>query len=147
MAQGKAAATISRLSSIGREMAERRALRERNAASVRKRSKESMITQGKVAARAAKHFSELGRRQKQAGGWSTGKSLADKSNVMGFGPDDDQRDATFSHNGKTSPSSSATPEPPEPEVSAPPAPPRRARHARREDRFDDDDFSNNSWLK
>ncbi|ASR38905.1 hypothetical protein BAY61_02985 [Prauserella marina] len=147
MARGKAEAAVSRIKAIGREMAERRALRERNAASVRKRSRESLLAQGKVAAKAAEHLGELGRRRKQAGGWNTEKSLSGKIDVMGFGAEDEQREATFSHYGTGSASPPPAPSLELPEARREPPQPRRARHARQEDQFDDDDFSNSSWLK
>ncbi|PXY32223.1 hypothetical protein [Prauserella muralis] len=171
MAEGKAAAVIARLGQISRELADRRALRERRASEARQRASDSLQKQGKVAERAAKHLGELGRRQKEAGGWVTEKALADKDKVMGFGPEEDEQPDEFArYTGYSSappppPSppqadaqaqaepqerkysrSVAPPPPPEPEP-APAPPPRRApRHARREQSFDDDDFSNNSWL-
>lgn len=174
MAEGKAAAAISRLSRISRELADRRALRERNAAAVKQQAKDSLQKQGAVAERAAKHLGELARRQRDAGGWATDKALSDKNTVMGFGPEeaDPQTDefARYTdYSAKAAPTSnpetwpaaseesqpkqerkyapSVAPQPePEPEPAAPPPPPRRARH-RVDSAFDDDDFSNNSWLR
>ncbi|WP_199434383.1 hypothetical protein [Qaidamihabitans albus] len=184
MAEGKAAAAVSRLGQISREMADRRALRERSAEAAKQQSKESLQAQGKVAEKVAEHLGELGRRQKEAGGWATEKALSDKDLVMGFGPEEDERPADelaayapapgpagpaapppppAAAAAQPAPAAEPQPEPqqqrkfsravappPEPEPAAPappPPPPRRApRHARR-DSFDDDDFSNNSWMK
>lgn len=175
MAEGKAAAAISRLSRISRELADRRALRERNAAAVKQQARESLQKQGAVAERATKHLGELARRQRDAGGWATDKALSDKDTVMGFGPEeaDPQTDEIAhytDHSAKAAAPSrqeawpgaheepqvkqerkyapSVAPRPdaePEP-AHSPPSPPRRARH-RVDNAFDDDDFSNNSWLR
>lgn len=173
MAEGRAAAAISRLGRISRELADRRALRERHAAAVKEQARDSLQKQGAVAERAAKHLGELTRRQRDAGGWATDKSLADKDTVMGFGPEEaDQQTDEFARYADYAASpapapqqhvrpevqhsepkperkysrSVAPPPDPEPVQPPPPPPPRRSRH-RVEDSFDDDDFSNNSWLK
>lgn len=172
MAEGRAAAAISRLNQISREMADRRALRERKAAAIKQQAVENLQKQGAVAERATKHLAELARRQKGAGGWVTEKALSNKDNVLGFPPEDEERaDEEFPRltgpAAPVPPPPTATPETaappesqptqrkyspsvappvaPEPPQPTPPPPPRRARH-RRDEGFDDDDFSNNSWL-
>ncbi|RBM18432.1 hypothetical protein DI005_18800 [Prauserella sp. PE36] len=90
MAEGKAAAVITRLGQINREMSERRALRERRSAAAKQQAKETFQRQGQVADKTAKHLGELGRRQREAGGWATEKALADRDKVMGFGQVEDE---------------------------------------------------------
>ncbi|GAB2759019.1 hypothetical protein [Amycolatopsis magusensis] len=156
-----------RLEGLVREQADRRALRDRQADEAKAKAQDYMTKQVQAAERYVDHRRELGRREKEAGGWATEKTLADKSNVMGFGVDDEDGPGFTGHNLATAPPVTR-PEPqpagawqpppvappvPEPvavaEPAAAPAPaPRRAgRHARREESFDDDDFSNNSWMK
>ena len=177
MAEGRAAAVISRLGQITREMNDRRALRERNAAQHKEAARERLLMQGKVAERATQHLSELNRRQKAAGGWATGKALENKDNVMGFGPEDDDSRQKEPFPGYPMPSSSVpppastapptapeqpaaqqptqtrkfsrsvAPREPEPEAPKPPPPPPRPARRRREEVFDDEDFSNNSWMQ
>ncbi|MBK1783994.1 hypothetical protein [Prauserella cavernicola] len=175
MAEGKAAAVVSRLGQINREMAERRALRDRKAKVAKEQAKETFQRQGQVADRAAKHLGELGRRQREAGGWATEKSLTERNHVMGFGESEAEQPADefakYSTGAPVERAASTAPPPPaapaepaaqpqrkfsrsvappqqeEPEKSAPPPPPQRAPRHAREERFDDDDFSNNNWLK
>ncbi|SFQ25935.1 hypothetical protein SAMN05421810_105389 [Amycolatopsis arida] len=182
VAEGRAAAAISRLSGITRELTDRRALRERNAEQARQQARENLVAQGRVAEKVAKHMGELGRRQRGAGGWATEKTRASRDNVMGFGPEEDERPAddiarlagTPAPTGEPpapstpAPSTPAPPSPvPPPQAQPAPPPPgrpaaeppaaerrldpepfrRRGRHARPEPAFDDDDFSNNSWMK
>ena len=89
MSEEKARAAISRLSQITTEMAARRELRDRGAEAARAASNESMRKIGPVAEKVAAHLGELGRRQREAGGWATQKTLADKDRVLGFGPEED----------------------------------------------------------
>ncbi|QFU93924.1 hypothetical protein [Amycolatopsis sp. YIM 10] len=154
-----------RLEGLVREQADRRALRDRQAEEAKAKAQEYMSKQVQAAERYVDHRRELGRREKEAGGWATEKTLSDKSNVMGFGVEDEEDGPGFTgHAVNTAPPvTRAEPQPaaawqappappvPEPVAVAEPAPapaPRRAgRHARREESFDDDDFSNNSWMK
>ncbi|WP_242579142.1 hypothetical protein [Amycolatopsis sp. 195334CR] len=153
-----------RLEGLVREQADRRALRDRQAEEAKAKAQDYMSKQIQAAERYVDHRRELGRREKEAGGWATEKTLADKSNVMGFGVEDDEEGPGFTgHPVNTAPPMTRAepqqaggwqaPPPaapaPEPVAVAEPAPaPRRAgRHARREESFDDDDFSNNSWMK
>lgn len=176
MAEGKAAAVIARLGQINREAGERRALRERRAAEAKQQARESLQKQGPVAERATKHLIELAKRQRNAGGWVTEKALEEKENVLAFGTEDDEQEAPqvrpYGGGYSSTPAASPTPTapaepqqepqqqpqqerkyarsvaPPEPEPEPAPPPPRPApRPARPAPSFDDDDFSNNSWLK
>jgi hypothetical protein len=110
------------------------------------------------------HRRELGRREKEARGWVTEKTLSERSNVMALGPEDDepvptatgytQFESSVPGATRPEPASAAWQEPslpatplPEPEATQPsPAARRRGRHARSDPGFDNDDFSNNSWL-
>lgn len=174
MAEGKAAAAIARLGQIGRELADRRALRERNAKAAQQRAADALQRQGQVAERAAKHLGELGRRQREAGGWATQKSMTRREYVLDFEPEDEERAAELAEPGTAAPTGSrpypagpvpepqapaqppqrkhsrsvAPPQAAEPEQSPPAAPRRAPRHAREDRPFDDDDdFSNHSWLR
>ena len=164
MSEDRAAAAISRLSQITTEMAARRELRDRSAAAALAQSRESMSKMGAVAEKVAEHLGELGRRQREAGGWATGKTLADRDRVIGFDPEDEELAEAYT--GYTVPANAArdeltaavfgdeqaahqvaqpatapvNPPLPEPAVS-------RGRRAR-DDEPDDDDFSDtSSWLK
>jgi len=153
------------LDGLVREQRDRQALQERQGAEIKAKADEYMTKQVQAAERYVEHRRELGRREKEAGGWATEKTLSEKNTVMALGPDDDEP--------VTKPTGyeqfqNAAPTPPRPEVpaaqtwqepppSAPPVPAapataeaeqprRRGRHARSESGFDDDDFSNNSWM-
>lgn len=172
MAEGRAASVVSRLSQITREMSDRRALRDRNTETARDQSRQNLQAQGQVAEKVAKHLGELGRRQRAANGWATEKTLTEKQVVMGFGPEEDEQPDEFAkytvsstplppaHVEPAQPAPEERQEPqqrkyspavapppaPEPEPTPPPQPTRRPRH-RRAESFDDDDFSNNSWMR
>jgi len=142
------------LDGLVREQADRQALQERKSADIKAKSEEYMQKQVKAAERYVEHRRELGRREKEAGGWATEKTLSERNNVIAFGPEDEP--AVSKPSGyEQFESSPPRPEPapptpplPEPEVAADPSPAarRRGRHARSEPGFDDDDFSNNSWM-
>ncbi|SFB31660.1 hypothetical protein SAMN05216266_10886 [Amycolatopsis marina] len=159
------------LGALVREQSDRRELRDRQGQELKARSQEYMTKQVQAAERYVQHRRELGKRKEEAGGWATEKTLSDKSNVMGFGPEDPEEAPAAGFAQYTAPVPVApavpTPEPPpaaggwqEP-PSPPPAPaapapavaeepkaPKRpGRHARPQESFDDDDFSNNSWMK
>ncbi|HEV2781456.1 MAG TPA: hypothetical protein VGX25_18905 [Actinophytocola sp.] len=154
----RATAAISRLSQITTELNARRELRDRSAAAARAAAGESMAKMGPVAEKVAEHLGELARRQRGAGGWVTQKTLADKEQVFGFEPEDDES-AEREYAGFSVPG--AIPADQEPDTigvlaeedDKPAAPPRRevpAPSARRRapDEADDDDFSHtSSWLK
>jgi hypothetical protein len=139
----------ARMDGLVREQSDRRALLERQGEEIKARSQEYMTKQVQAAERYVQHRRELGRREREAGGWSTEKTLADKdSSVMGFGmPEDDEHETESAAYPRATPLPSSEPVPapagmPEPTGRAPA--PRRARPVREEE-FDDD-FSNTSWL-
>jgi hypothetical protein len=135
----------AKMDGLVREQADRRAMLEQKGEEIKAKSHEYMTKQVQAAERYVQHRRELGRREREAGGWSTEKTLADKNTVMGFGPEDDEAGAERY----------ATPEPyaarstesiPSPTETTERTPaPRRGRHSRTND-FDEDDFSNNNWL-
>jgi hypothetical protein len=145
----------AKLDGLVREQADRQELLDRQGKEIQAKGQEYMTKQAQAAEKYLAHRRELGQREREAGGWATEKSLADKSknNVMGFGPEDpaEQEEERFGARStesftprRTEPE---TPEAPETtdRVAPPPAPERRGRHSRR-DEFDEDDFSNNSYL-
>jgi hypothetical protein len=150
------------LDGLVREQADRQALHERQSAEIKAKAEEFMKKQVQAAERYVEHRRELGRREKEAGGWATEKTLSERSNVIALRPEDDEhaRPATGYAQFETSVPSAARPAPaawqepapaaprvPEPEaVLLLPASRRRGRHARSDSSFDDDDFSNNSWM-
>jgi hypothetical protein len=153
------------LDGLVREQRDRQALQERQGAEIKAKAAEYMTKQVQAAERYVEHRRELGRREKEAGGWATEKTLSEKSTVMALGPDDDDpvRKPTgyeqFQNVAPTPPRAEpAAPTWQEPPAQAPPVPApvaadteqpparRRGRHARSESGFDDDDFSNNSWM-
>jgi hypothetical protein len=170
MSEERANAALARLSRISTEMAARRELRDRAADAARAASKESMLKIGPVAEKVAEHLGELGRRQREAGGWATNKTMADKENLLGFGPEEDTGEHPLP--GYVTPSTSGDheedtigalaeedehPEPKPPVRVAEPAPaaefkgdlftPRGGGRRRAPD-AEDDDFSNtSSWLE
>ncbi|GHF88307.1 hypothetical protein FHX82_000914 [Amycolatopsis bartoniae] len=130
----------ARMDGLVREQADRRAMLDRQGQEIQARSQEYMTKQVQAAERYVQHRRELGRREREAGGWGTEKALADKNTTMRFGPAEDEEDPYAAARS----TESLTPRPPQPaEPSQEPAP-RRARHSRAD--FDEDDFSNNSWL-
>src|SRR5690349_15358628 len=84
-----AAAARAKMAQVQREMAERRALRDRNFTQRRAEALDAFKKQGPVMEQVAKHMGELGRRRKQAGGWATEKTERDRDNVLGFGLEDE----------------------------------------------------------
>jgi hypothetical protein len=170
-AHDRAAAARAKMAQVQREMADRRALRDRNFQQRRAQAVDAFKKQGPVMEQVAKHMGELGRRRAQAGGWATQKTEQDKDFVMGFGFDDeDPSKDPYNFRATQRPPAASTPPggigtfedeeeaaapmpPPAPE--APPAPtpptpqraPRRAA-APRQELDDDDDFSNqSSWMQ
>jgi hypothetical protein len=152
------------LDGLVREQADRQALQERKGADIKAKSEEYMQKQVQAAERYVEHRRELGRREKEAGGWATEKALSERSNVMALGPEEEPAVSTatgyeqFQSNqprpepaaaGWQEPAPSVAPSPePEAEVAVEPSPAarRRGRHARSEPGFDDDDFANHSWM-
>ena len=166
-----AAKARAKMAQVQREMAERRALRDRNFVQRRAEALDSFKKQGPVMEQVAKHMGELGRRRKQAGGWATEKTERDRDNVMGFGlEDEDQAKDPYNFQAtrrapdtppggigtldeEESPLHSSAPMPPPapeaPPAPTPPAPPRAPRRpAPRQELDDEDDFSNqSSWMQ
>lgn len=167
-----AAAARAKMAQVQREMADRRALRDRNFQQRRAEALDAFKKQGPVMEQVAKHLGELGRRRAQAGGWATEKTERDKDFVMGFGFDDEdpakdpynfqatRRTADTPPGGigtledEESPLQQSAPMPPPapeaPSAPEPPAPPRAPRRpvAPRRDLDDEDDFSNqSSWMQ
>jgi hypothetical protein len=188
------AAAMSRQDAAITEQMEQRGLRERHLAEAKAQAVETMQKDAAVHDKYAAHMQELGKRGKEAGGWLTGKTTADRNHTIGFDiEDDDKPDARFAEFGGRAgfeaPRPAAPPPPPPvapgvpgmpmpavpgvpgvpatvdvppavpaagpagpaaspaPDGAAPAAAPRRrGRHARDEAGFDDDDFSNNSWM-
>jgi hypothetical protein len=130
----------AKMDGLVREQADRRELLERQGEEIKAKSQEYMTKQVQAAERYVQHRRELGRREKEAGGWSTEKTLADKNTVMGFGPEGDDVAEPEPYAARTTES---IPSPTETTERTPA--PGRGRHSRRGD-FDEDDFSNNSWL-
>lgn len=120
-----------------REQADRRALLERQGEEIKAKSQEYMTKQVQAAERYVQHRRELGRREREAGGWSTEKTLADKDPVLGFGPESEESEpadyAAAETPVDTTERTERTPSP------------RRGRHSR-DDEFDEDDYSNHNWL-
>ncbi|OLZ55965.1 hypothetical protein [Amycolatopsis keratiniphila] len=167
------AAAMSRQDAAITEQLEQRGLRERHLADAKAQAVETMQKDAAIHDKYAAHMQELGKRSKEAGGWLTGKTTADRSHTIGFDIEDDEKpDARFAEFGAR-PDASRPPPPPPPvapgvpgmptTVDVPPAAPtpapgaaapeapgtparRRGRHARDDKGFDDDDFSNNSWM-
>ncbi|WET80326.1 hypothetical protein P3102_03475 [Amycolatopsis sp. QT-25] len=169
------AAAMSRQDAAITEQLEQRGLRERHLADAKAQAMETMQKDAAVHDKYAAHMQELGKRSKEAGGWLTGKTTADRSHMIGFDiEDDDKPHARFAEFGARPDTPAPLPPPPPvapgvpgipatvdvpPSVPAPsPAPGaaapeapgtparRRGRHARDDKGFDDDDFSNNSWM-
>jgi hypothetical protein len=172
------AAALSRQDAAIREQQEQRGLRERHLAEAKAQALETMQKDAAVHGKYAAHMQELGKRGKEAGGWLTGKTTADRSHTIGFDIEDDEKpsDRFAEFGGRPGFETSRPPAPPPPpqpiapgvpgvpaavdvpvtpaagpgsDGAAPekaPAPRRRGRHARDEAAFDDDDFSNNTWM-
>jgi hypothetical protein len=167
-AADRLAAAMNALATATREQQEQRGLRERHVEEGKAAALETMKRDAAVHARYIERMQELNKRQQKSGGWLTEKALADRDHRMSFGPEDDEAaapDDEFARYSQPRHEAAAPPPPPiapsvpgvpDPAASAhtapipmgtpePPAPARRPRHARTES-FDDDDFSNNSWL-
>jgi hypothetical protein len=171
-AADRLAAAMNALATATREQQEQRGLRERHVEEGKAAALETMKRDAAVHARYIERMQELNKRHQQSGGWLTEKALADRDHTMSFGPEDEETvapDDEFARYSRPeqrheavapppppiapsvpgvpdpAPAAHAAPVPtPEPPP-AQPAPARRPRHARTES-FDDDDFSNNSWL-
>ena len=136
MAEGRAAAALARFDRINRELADRRALRERRAAEAKQRASDNLARRGEVAERSAKHLIELAKRQRANSGFDTGRSREEEEHVLRFGVDDE----------------AAAAEPPTQHMLSPqPAPPASQPQPTRGPvpayDEDDDDFSHETYLK
>ncbi|TNC28816.1 hypothetical protein FG385_05655 [Amycolatopsis alkalitolerans] len=131
----------AKMDGLVREQADRREMLERQGEEIKAKSREYMTKQVQAAERYVQHRRELGRREREAGGWSTEKTLAERNTVMAFGPEDEEREGYRTPEPLSSRSTESIPSP----TAAEPAERPRGRHSRN-DAFDDDDFSNNSWL-
>src|SRR3982074_2074673 len=78
------------LDGLVREQADRQALHERQRAEAKAEAGEFMKRRGRAAERSVDHRRELGRREKEAGGWATEKTLSERSNVIALRPEDDE---------------------------------------------------------
>jgi hypothetical protein len=159
-AADRLAAARSAMESATREHQEQRGLRERHLEEAKAQARQSMERDAAVHGRYLTHLQELNRRRQEAGGWLTEKALADRRRTMEFGPeeeDDRPRDDFGKHLPPKPPGPIDAPIMEGPPPASPPAaassppttpipvPPPRPRHGRTGS-FDDDDFSNNSWL-
>jgi len=174
-AADRLAAAMNALATATREQQEQRGLRERHVEEGKAAALETLKRDAAVHARYIERMQELNKRQQQSGGWLTEKAVADREHTMSFGPEDDEAAAPvdeFARYSRPEPRHEAAAPPPPIAPSVPgvpdpapsaheapmpagttepppaqPAPPARrpGRHARAES-FDDDDFSNNSWL-
>lgn len=130
-AQERLRRAVEAIESAAREQHERRELTERKLIETEARAKAAFRKEVDAALRYAEHLEELARREKEAGGWATGKTLSDKENVMGFEVEEDHRPVEFPFAGAADRTGSTA------------APlPRRGRR----DEVDDEDFSSTNWL-
>lgn len=125
---------LDTIEGAAREQHERRALTERRLAETETKARAAFQKEIDSATRYADHMTELNRRKQEAGGWATEKTLSDKNNVMGFGPDEAERPPVASGVADERTESTAAPAT------------RRGRHVRRDENFDDEDFSTTNWL-
>ncbi|SEP51698.1 hypothetical protein [Amycolatopsis saalfeldensis] len=156
-AADRLAAARSAMESATREHQEQRGLRERHLEEAKAQARQSMERDAAVHGRYITHMQELNRRHKEAGGWLTEKTLVDRWQTMEFGPEEDDkpRDDFGKHIPPKPPGPidapilegppPATQPVPAPEPSTTPIPP-PASGGGRHGSFDDDDFSNNSWM-
>lgn len=130
-AQERLTRAVEAIESAAREQHERRELTERKLIETEARAKAAFRKEVGTAVRYAEHLEELARREKEAGGWATGKTLSGKENVMGFEVEEDNRPVGFPFAGAADRT----------ESTAAPLP----RRGRRDD-IDDEDFSGTNWL-
>lgn len=127
---------LDTIDAAAREQRERHELTERRLAETEAKARAAFRKEIDVAMKYADHLAELTRRKKEAGGWATEKTLSAKDNVLGFGPEEADPADSQPMFGSSAESTEST--------TAPMLPPRR--RARWEEHFDEEDFSNNSWL-
>lgn len=159
----RAALAIARMDQTRREMAERRALRDRNTRALRERTRKAMQDRVPGMIEAAKQAAEVAQRRGQAGGWATTNTDRDRQFVMGFGLEDDNQGgyrpappqparppatafAQVEVEQQRPPQPPPTPTPPTPPPT--PSPPPRTTRPAAVELDDEDDFSNqSSWLR
>lgn len=154
----RAALAMARMDQTRREMAERRALRDRNTRELLARTRKAMADRVPGMIEAAKQAADVAQHRDRAGGWATTNTDRDRHHVMGFGIDDENAGGyrppaaqpgrtAFVPGGDEQPAAQERPTPPPPP--APAAPPVRAARERPPAELDDeDDFSNqSSWLR
>ncbi|MFD2422312.1 hypothetical protein [Amycolatopsis pigmentata] len=132
-AQERLRRAVEAIESAAREQHERRELTERKLIETEAKAKAAFRKEVDAAVRYAGHMEELARREKEAGGWATGKTLSDNENVMGFEVEEDHRPVEVPFAGAADRT----------ESTAAPLPRRRRR---RDDVDDDEDFSTTNWL-
>ena len=125
---------LDTLDSAAREQWERRALTERRLAETETKARAAFQKDIDSAMKYADHMAELNRREQEAGGSATEKTLSDKDNVKGFDLGETERPAVVLGSVDERTESAAEPAP------------RRGRHVRRDEDFDDEDFSITNWL-
>jgi hypothetical protein len=151
----RAAAAVSKMDELRREMAERRALRHRHRMEIQARARDCVRRQGPAIAQAIKELDEVARRRKAAGGWGTQNIDHQKTHVLALGPQDERPAANpsppYRPPGNPPAASHSPVPPPPPERPTPPAhKPPPAERPRRPPRppvpDDEDDFSSHSWM-
>lgn len=85
----RAALAIARMDQTRREMAERRAMRDRNTQALRERTSKALRDRVPGMIEAAKQAANVAQRRGQAGGWATTNTDRDRYFVMGFGLEDE----------------------------------------------------------
>ncbi|WIX79960.1 hypothetical protein QRX50_03950 [Amycolatopsis carbonis] len=103
-----------------REHQEQRALRDRHVNSATADATESLHRDAATHGRYLTRAQDLQRRHREAGGWLTEKTMTDRTHTIDLAPPAD----------------------PPPDEPTPPTP----GHPTRPGRFDDHDFSNNTWM-
>lgn len=145
------AAAQRRLDAIESEQEARRSLRSRQIEASRSQAMDNFAKQGATAQKTVERLQEMGKRQKQAGGWATGSAMRDRSGQFSFG----EAEPVYQDPPPRSVAPSAAPAAPSappttPIETQPPAPapaPATRRRPARPEPDDDDDFSNQSWMR
>ena len=147
-AQERAAAAVSRMDQVRREMAERRALRHRHRAEIREQVRDSATRNAPVIAQAVKELDDVARRRKLAGGWATEKIDRADRHVLGLGIQADDQARTPDHRPPAvTPRHSAEPTPADDQPPARHSTVERPRRPARPPAIEDeDDLSNHSWM-
>lgn len=133
-AQERLRRALDTIEAAAREQRDRRELTERRLAETETKARAAFQKEVDSAVRYADHMEELNKRKKEAGGWATGKTPSADDHVIGFVGDEDEQP----HQDPSAPF-------PGTNERTRPTPARPGRDSR-PDGFDDEDFSNNSWL-